>query len=279
VDVPAEAATDFAHLIGRRLDPEAVARQIEDGLERVDSAEPHVLRVLPALAHLEQVPESPPVSASSGGPVDGLKAARMLATARREASRMMTAEVFQSASALAHARLERAGADADVALGVQGATRERAMEIGTLVHDLMEHLDLEGDLSVQVLTACQQAPGAVDLLQRLAEGRCLERLGALAGRVIGRELPVLLWDASDDGPGAVVSGFIDLVYRDPDNGLLVVADYKTDAVEGERELAERAAVYEPQLRTYARALREALELDYEPRAELWFLDADRIITV
>jgi len=57
----------------------------------------------------------------------------------------------------------------------------------------------------------------------------------------------------------------------------VVADYKTDAVVTEDGLAERSEHYRPQLDLYALALREALNLDYTPATELWFLSADRIV--
>jgi ATP-dependent exoDNAse (exonuclease V) beta subunit len=81
-----------------------------------------------------------------------------------------------------------------------------------------------------------------------------------------------------DGPeGAVGStaGVLDLVYRDPASGELVVVDYKTDRVESPEELSERARRYAPQGAVYQRALRDALALAYTPRFELWFLAADR----
>jgi ATP-dependent exoDNAse (exonuclease V) beta subunit len=56
----------------------------------------------------------------------------------------------------------------------------------------------------------------------------------------------------------------------------VIADYKTDRVEGDEEVAARAAAYAPQEAIYAEALRQALDLDEPPRAELWFLWADRV---
>ena len=115
------------------------------------------------------------------------------------------------------------------------------------------------------------------LLVTLASGNCLERLSAVARTVVARELPVFGWVASAGDPGAVVSGIVDLVYRDPADGRLVVADYKTDAVSDEAVVDERTRVYEPQIRTYARTLRQALGLEDEPHAELWFLAADRIV--
>jgi ATP-dependent exoDNAse (exonuclease V) beta subunit len=116
-----------------------------------------------------------------------------------------------------------------------------------------------------------------DLLTRLAAGPCLDRLSALAPAVIARELPGFGWEKSDDAPGTVVSGIVDLVYRDPDDGRLVVADYKTDALDDEAAVEERSRVYEPQVEAYAKILRDALDLDEEPHTELWFLAADRIV--
>jgi ATP-dependent exoDNAse (exonuclease V) beta subunit len=101
-------------------------------------------------------------------------------------------------------------------------------------------------------------------------------LAALGDGVVARELPVLLPPGAADGaseasPVGFVSGSVDLLYRDPESGRLVVADYKTDRVEGAGEIAERARAYAPQARLYAAAVRDALGLDEPPRAELWFL--------
>ena len=60
------------------------------------------------------------------------------------------------------------------------------------------------------------------------------------------------------------------------SGDVVIADYKTDAVD-EAGLAERTAVYRPQGEVYRRAVRDALDLDMAPRFELWYLYADRIV--
>ena len=173
--------------------------------------------------------------------------------------------------------------------------RDAAMIVGSAVHTLLETLDLEQNLSPQVAArrdaiiadvarglgeteAAAAAQRAGELLDLLASGACLERMAALAPRVVAGELPVLLWaEGSDEALNAVVSGIVDLVYRDPDDGRLVVADYKTDRVDGEAELEERRRVYEPQVRTYARALSKALALDHEPHTELWFLGSDRIV--
>jgi ATP-dependent helicase/nuclease subunit A len=74
------------------------------------------------------------------------------------------------------------------------------------------------------------------------------RLAGLA--VVGKEVPLLYRDAS----GATWLGACDLIYRDPD-GTLVVADYKTDRIEGDpTAVAQR---YRAQLETYRAALRRA----------------------
>ncbi len=102
------------------------------------------------------------------------------------------------------------------------------------------------------------------------------RLGQLAPAIVARELPVFLRPAEDNGT-SVISGAVDLVYRDPEDGRLVIADYKTDRVESETEIAARVDRYQPQLAIYARALEEALGLEERPHTELWFLHADRIV--
>jgi ATP-dependent exoDNAse (exonuclease V) beta subunit len=118
------------------------------------------------------------------------------------------------------------------------------------------------------------------VLDRLVGGPLLARLEAIGTAVVARELSVLL--PPGDGPDApvgFVSGTIDLVYRDPATGALVIADYKTDEAATDPEVAGRVAAYASQGTTYRRALTEALHLDAEPRFELWFLHPGRIETV
>ena len=122
-------------------------------------------------------------------------------------------------------------------------------------------------------------PAAWDLLatliERVRNGTCLARLGEIADLVVARELPLLLVPEPGDPVLGALVGTADLVYREA--GRLVVADYKTDAVASDRELAERAERYRDQLDRYAGALQSALELDEPPATELWFLAADRIM--
>jgi ATP-dependent exoDNAse (exonuclease V) beta subunit len=169
-----------------------------------------------------------------------------------------------------------------------------ATAVGSAVHRMMEHLDLEGDLAVQLRNGLERGLSDIQfgldgealtdarerlgiLIDRIAEGTCLERLASVAPKVVGREIAIVAPPEDDQGPIGAITGFVDLVYRDPGDGRMVVADYKTDAVEGEESIAERVEIYEPQVNTYARALHQALDLDSEPRVELWFLAADKIV--
>ena len=290
-EVPPESAPDFGRLIGRRLDPEGVARQIREGAAQAEDESPHVMRVMPVFGARFATGNADRGKRSGWVlPEERLERAGELAAARLGAAERMAREVFRTASAEAHHRLRRDGAEGDEWATEPPADRGLARALGTAVHRMLEKLDLDRTLAPQVAehrTAIveevasdrfgEEGSARTDeLLARIAGGGCLQRLEAVAAQIVARELPVLLWSA-EETPGAVVSGLIDLVYRDPDDGRLVVADYKTDQVRGDEAIEERREVYAPQVRTYARALREALALDHEPHAELWFLDADRIV--
>jgi ATP-dependent exoDNAse (exonuclease V) beta subunit len=113
------------------------------------------------------------------------------------------------------------------------------------------------------------------------EGALGARLRSLGAAVVARELdfiaPPALVESSN--PLHYLTGAIDLVYVDPHDGQFVVADFKTDRVAGDDQLAARAISYRGQLIAYARALQQALDLPELPRAELWFLRADLVVPV
>jgi ATP-dependent helicase/nuclease subunit A len=223
----------------------------------------------------------------------------------REAAALRQARPFGgAASEEAHALLreqqaERLAAGAAPVTGERRTThasgdRAAAMAAGGAVHRALEEWDLAANpveetarqraLLPAYLSALiegdelgQALPLAGKLLDLFAGGPLAKRLRGLKDHLIARELPVLLPPGGGDGsPVGVVAGTIDLLYRDPKTGKLVIADYKTDEVEG-REIEKRAAVYAPQGALYARAIREALDLDHEPRFELWFLRAGRVV--
>jgi ATP-dependent exoDNAse (exonuclease V) beta subunit len=150
------------------------------------------------------------------------------------------------------------------------------------VHRVLETLRLDSDLREQIDAQRDRLAGSLadDALARFAQGPLLARLAALREHVIARELPVLLPPESEgDGPVGFIAGAIDLLYRDPATGELVVVDYKTDRVEGAAALAERAAHYAGQAASYRRAVKEALALERPPRCELWFLHAGEVVAL
>jgi ATP-dependent helicase/nuclease subunit A len=175
--------------------------------------------------------------------------------------------------------------------------RDAAMAVGGAVHRALEEWDLTADPAAErdrqraLLPAYlsplvsggaldQALPHAAEIVDRFAASRLLERLRRLAGSVLARELAVLIPPAAgntgEHAPVGVVTGAIDLLYRDPESGQIVIADYKTDDVATPEDLERRAAAYAPQGAAYVRAVQEALELRKPPRFELWFLRADRV---
>jgi ATP-dependent helicase/nuclease subunit A len=201
-------------------------------------------------------------------------------------------------------------ASASGAGGAPDLAREAAQQVGSAIHRSLESLDLAradralaeallagfgealaalgSELSAERATALRGAGEA--LVQRIASGPFLSRLRALAPHLVARELPVLLpatpasgallagepvsTPASAPEPLAYVAGAVDLVYRDPESGEWVVADYKTDQLPGAPSAAavrEHAERYRAQLERYGRAVAEAVGCGRPPRLELWFL--------
>ncbi|HYG62585.1 MAG TPA: 3'-5' exonuclease, partial [Thermoanaerobaculia bacterium] len=236
-------------------------------------------------------------------PGEVARASEELAARRAEALSRMERSFSGAASEEAHELLReqmtalRLGEDGGARRSASTPEdREAAMAAGSAVHRALETWDLAADprVELQRQTALLAAtlstlaggevleaalPRARDLLDRFARGPLLERLRRLRDHVIARELPVLLPPPDREGaPVGFVSGAIDLLYKDPETGRLVIADYKTDEVETAEHVAARAAVYAPQGAVYVRALREALDLAEAPRFELWFLAVGRTLT-
>ena len=259
--------------------------------------------VFPALRPGPASPEAPGPAFELPSPSEVSRQAEVLAQLGRDAEARQARAFAVPASGEAHARLresliERADEEEVAPLRASGAESRRtpSAAVGVAVHRVLEMLDLGGDLSAQIAVAGRSLPTlleglvhpgrrreamerAREVLGRLASGRLLARLKAIGPNVVARELPVLLPPGA--GPGApvgFVSGTIDLVYRDPSSGELVIADYKTDEVATDEDVARKVAAYASQGAAYRRALTEALRLDTEPRFELWFLQGDRIET-
>jgi ATP-dependent exoDNAse (exonuclease V) beta subunit len=287
--VTAARAGSFADLVTHRVDRERLEGQVIDRRHRATELARPVQWVLPAFGIGSADPRVPLGEVAELRPTPVLEDAASLREARAQAALKSALPHTARVSELAHRRLEPEPAEEP---GAEPRDREIGFAVGSAVHRLMETLDLGQDLGPQLSErsrvleselASRLPAGRVDpvlqrvrqVLARIESGECLRRLGDLADQVLARELPVLL-PPGDDAVGAIV-GAADLVYRD--NGRLVVADYKTDAVIGEIEIQQRADVYRPQLELYARALREALDLGEPPFIEVWFLDADRIVRV
>ena len=150
-----------------------------------------------------------------------------------------------------------------------------AQAVGTAMHEVLERWGWKDAHQARALLR-----GAVTRAARLAglaeaevtreAGAALESLLAsdLPRRlreveVLGRELPLLL---RDEG-GRSWAGTLDLLYRDPQDGLLVVADYKTDKSPD----AQARARYRAQLEVYARGVARLFPSEPPPRLELVWL--------
>jgi len=178
--------------------------------------------------------------------------------------------------------------------GLQPAVgRDVAMLVGTAVHRMFEEWELGAPAQEELARAESrvearlrswlpdaESPAALalanEILTRFGNGRLWERWLAIADHVVARELPMLGAAPPEGGALDFLAGAIDLIYRDPDDGRLVVADFKTDRVETEDAVTARATVYEAQEQVYTEAVQAALGLPEPPLAELWFLWPDRL---
>jgi len=178
--------------------------------------------------------------------------------------------------------------------GASAPERRVARAVGTAVHRALECLELEGAEAEARVRAMQEAEralaallpdaacaGAREELERVLDGFFAGplhgRLRALAPRILGREVPILLPGAPDvEGPVGFVAGAVDLVYRDPDDDEVVVADHKTDRISDPEARHDQALRYARQGLPYVQAVADALGLERLPRFELWWLREGRI---
>ncbi|NDE75631.1 MAG: hypothetical protein EB039_06135, partial [Proteobacteria bacterium] len=140
--------------------------------------------------------------------------------------------------------------------------RTRAQARGTIVHQVLERIDL-GTLEniVQLVAECIEdkkrqphirdlvkgdASRIITLVQNAARSPFVTN--AITSGRLWRELPL---GASVDG--VVISGVIDLLHEAPD-GTLAIADFKTDVVGDEMEARATAGAYEAPGGAYALAL-------------------------
>ena len=296
--IPPEQAVSHAQLLiarrGERPDlAAAMLRARAEGRDGELDAD-GVRWTFPALRGEPEVASAGPREEASLPGVEALAAeASRLAVLRDAAARRMARPFRAAASVDSHAgareeEVERRFGASDPAAreGPGDLDAEVARAAGTAVHRVLEDLRLDVDLHEELARQQERLPAlleplapprarvaalerACSLLGRLGQGPLAAQLARLRDVVIARELPVLL-PAEPHGDGAVgfVSGAIDLLYRDPATDEFVVVDYKTDRVEGEAALAERAVRYAGQAANYQRAVQEALALPRPPRCEL-----------
>ncbi len=229
-------------------------------------------------------------------PRDRIKAdARHLSAARRDAHAIESRPLTGTPTGLAHADPELEEDEASThppGPGDRGAARV----VGTAIHRVLERLELNGGgvpdageierlAQAELKRLRGEAPGGSALrrleqiVEGLGRGTCLARLAEIAPHVVAREMPVLLTPGEGSAVLGFISGAADLVYRDPADGRLVVADYKSDLIPDDETFRRRIAAYSSQVSVYVRALAEAFPSEPFPRAELWFLAEDRIVPV
>lgn len=128
--------------------------------------------------------------------------------------------------------------------------------IGRAVHGVLQVVDLaSGDGTDQAVIAQCMAEGVSEqhkLVRALVES-------ALASDIVKRAADREHWRetyvATVQADGAVLEGFVDLIYRE-DDGSLAIVDYKTDALPASA-IASRVAYYKPQMDAYGECLRAA----------------------
>jgi ATP-dependent exoDNAse (exonuclease V) beta subunit len=174
----------------------------------------------------------------------------------------------------------------------------QARATGTAVHRALELIDLqlspEEALELQLNNLPQSLNGfispddlpqvvtlAKQVLQQMDNNGLLHELFERRTQILGREIPILLHSgasASIDSKNSSIPlgayvGTLDLLYRDPADGQLVVADFKTDQVPNVDAIRQLASAYSAQGEIYCAAVESMFPNEEPPRFELWFLRA------
>ena len=129
--------------------------------------------------------------------------------------------------------------------------------VGRAVHAVLQFADLRTGANIPAFAAAQAAAEGVIGLERT-----IDRLArsALQAPIVAQGQAGQHWRelfVATQISGTVVEGYIDLLVRHPERGLVVV-DYKTDQIADGPERAQRLARYGIQLAAYALALEELL---------------------
>lgn len=220
-----------------------------------------------------------------------LRAARAEARQKRGQSRLRTASRAEDGHEWA--RLSEAGGGGEEEGWSPRASTdpELARAVGTAVHRALELLDLEaepvGALRTQIEGLADAVRGFVpqsrllevvrtarELLEEADRRGILYELFDRREQILGREVPVLLPDVES---GGAIVGTLDLLYRDPNTGQLVVADFKTDVLQSQEQFEQRREHYLAQGQVYQDAVARMFPDEEAPAFELWFLSANRIV--
>ncbi len=286
-----DRARSLLDLAGHRLAPEVARQLFSEGASSV--VDEHGLRWRTAAAVAAQGEAGPGPDSGDERPRRTFDPAELETTCRQARERMARRWSGTVSGELHGAPGDEQAAGERPPPVLASGESAVAAAVGTAVHGAMEALAadvVEPVAAVESLALArldvagldESAAGAArarleEVVVGLARGRCLGRWRALAPSLVARELPLLIPPRGDEAPLGFVTGVVDLVAAEASTGELVVVDFKTDAVAPGRGLEERAGRYRAQVATYARALRDALELETTPAAELWFLAADEIV--
>ncbi len=288
---PPETVRSHADLLhARRNAPEDPGAWMVDAKRRGESAHVDADGVLWRFPQLLG-PDPEPATAfapaeDSVGPARVREEERQLEARRREAD-AHAARPFRSTPSGSHEGLSETAGPGAVGDDEERPDRREALALGTAIHRALEVLCFDEpperwrerlapwlSAAVHTLGGEQRAD---ELLERFLASPLPARLHALAPHIWARELPMLLApEAGGEGAVGFVAGVLDLLYRDPADGRLVVADYKTDRLEPGPELRARALDYAEQGRLYVEGVQRGLGLAQPPRFELWFLHAGEV---
>ena len=129
--------------------------------------------------------------------------------------------------------------------------------IGRAVHAVLQFADLQSGHNIAALAAAQAAAEGV-----LDHEQTIERLArsALKAPIVAAGIEFEHWRelfVAAEISGTIVEGYIDLLVRHPQHGLMIV-DYKTDQMAEVTERTTRLARYGTQLAAYGLALEQVL---------------------
>ncbi|MEO8197749.1 MAG: UvrD-helicase domain-containing protein [Thermoanaerobaculia bacterium] len=281
------AANSFLDLLADRR-PDALHELAEGGELRDEAGIPWRLAARPLRSDADGADERTGTAARRASPGGEAEPARATITSamRDAAHRREACSRLERAAALADAGEPR---DELTTGAKEGASRSLALALGVALHRALE---LE-ELAEQAPEAWQAAAAAafanelpaasggersalVAELARLRDSSLFARLRVLRSQILARELPLLAEASGALGARALdgIVGTLDLLYRDPATGEVVVADFKTDDLAPDaaaETIAAKLERYRPQLELYGRAVQQALALDRPPRLELWLL--------